>query len=55
MIGVTIRMGAAHYDITTPDGQVWDLAAMTPRERNKTRHILVGVYEQHLESTKGNA
>lgn len=55
MMGVTIRMGAAHYDITTPDGQVWDLAAMTVGERNKTRRILVGVFEQQQEQLKGNA
>lgn len=45
-MGITIRMGAAHYDITTPDGQVWDLASMTKAERNKTRRILVGVFAQ---------
>lgn len=52
MMGVTIRMGAAHYDITTPDGQVWDLSAMNRNERNKTRRILRDWYEMKL---KGNA
>lgn len=51
MIGITIRMGAAHYDITTPDGQVWDLARMTRPERNKTRRIFVDWFEYQQKGT----
>lgn len=42
-------MGAAHYDITTSDGQVVDLSKMTRSELKRTRRIMVGVYEKHLE------
>jgi hypothetical protein len=52
MIGLTIRMGAAHYDITTPDGAVFDLASMTKAERNKARRLTVGIFQQNQ---KGNA
>lgn len=53
MLGVTIRMGAAHYEIETPDGQVLDLSKMTKPERNKARRLLVGVFTQATQ--KGNA
>ena len=46
MIGITIRMGASHYDITTPDGKVVDLASLTKAGRSKARRIIVGIFEQ---------
>lgn len=52
MIGLTIRMGAAHHDITTPDGMVIDLASMTKAERNKARRLVVGIFKQ---TQKGSA
>lgn len=55
MLGITIRMGAAHNSITTADGQVIDLSQMDNRERNKTRRILVGVYQKQQEALKGIA
>lgn len=39
-----IRMGAAHYDLTTPDGQTVCLASLSKAERNKARRIVVGVF-----------
>lgn len=50
---ITIRMGAAHYDITTPEGDVVDLASMTKDQRNKTRRIIRDWFE--LQQQKGNA
>jgi len=46
MLGVTIRMGAARYDMITSDGEVVDMASMSKSERNKTRRVLVGIFEK---------
>lgn len=41
-----IRMGAAHFDITTPDGEVIDLSSLSPAKLNKARRIVAGIYKE---------
>lgn len=44
-MNITIRKGAAHYDLTIEEGDkvsYFDMAAMTKGDRHKTRRMLVG-------------
>lgn len=41
---VTLRIGAAHYDVTV-DGRTFDLSAMKRPARNKLSRLLVGGLE----------
>lgn len=52
MLGVTIRIGAGHWDLSTPDGQVIDLSSLDRSGRNKARGIIRGIYQKHLEETQ---
>lgn len=52
-LGITIRAGAAHNSITTADGTFVDLSKLTKPEQNKVRRIVVGIFTNHLEDTKG--
>lgn len=46
-----IRMGAAHFDVTTPEGEVIDLASLTPQKLNRARRIIAGIYKE--QNTNG--
>lgn len=50
-IGITIRIGAAYHDLTTPDGKVLDIARLDRSERNKLRRLVTGIFTKH---TQGN-
>lgn len=49
MLGIRIRMGAAHYDLTTPDGAVIDIASLDRSDRRKLTRLVRDIYSKHIE------
>ena len=49
MLGITIRVGAAYHDLTTPDGKVIDIAALDGSERRKLTRLVRDNYSKHIE------
>ncbi|SFZ81703.1 hypothetical protein SAMN02983003_0644 [Devosia enhydra] len=49
MLGIRIRMGAAHYDLTTPEGVVFDMARLDRSERRKLTRLVRDIYSKHIE------
>lgn len=48
-IGITIRIGAAHHDLTTPDGKVIDIASLDRPDRHKLNRLVRDIYAKHIE------
>ena len=46
-LGITIRISGERDDVITSDGQTFDRSALTKEERNKARHLVRALYEQH--------
>lgn len=49
MLGIRIRMGAAHYDLTTPDGAMIDIARLDPSAKRKLGRLIREIYTKHIE------
>lgn len=49
MLGITIRIGAAHDSITTADGAVFDRSKMDRTSRHKLGRLVRDIYSKHLE------
>lgn len=48
-IGITIRIGAAHYDLTTPDGKRIDISKLDRPHRHKLNRLVRDIYAKHIE------
>lgn len=53
MRGITIRMGAAHDSITTPEGETIDLSMMTEADAKRARRITQEILKSNI-SKQGN-
>jgi hypothetical protein len=49
MLGITIRIGAAYHDLTTPDGTTIDIATLDRSARNKLRRLVVSIHTKNSE------
>ena len=49
MLGIRIRMGAAHYDLTTPDRAVLDMARLDPSAKRKLSRLVRDIYSIHIQ------
>ena len=49
MLGIRIRMGATHYDLTTPDGAVLDMARLDPSAKRKLSRLVRDIYSIHIQ------
>jgi uncharacterized hydantoinase/oxoprolinase family protein len=49
MLGITIRLGAAHNEVRTSDGTVFDRSKMTLPQRKKLTRLVRDLYEVHLK------
>lgn len=49
MLGITIRIGAAHDSVTTNDGTVFDRSVMKNSDKRKLARLVRDIYKVHTE------